>query len=1070
MNSLAFRLIDNRDKHRKKPRKCVRGFMFLTTLFSLAGCPTGLLYAIPSSNIVIQSPQLKQIEVIGTVVDSYGDPMPGVRVVIKDGGTSTGGGTDLEGNFRINVKSGDKLMLEVSFIGFKKQVVPIKIKNGKVDPIRIVLKEETTNLNEVVITGMFTRKKEGFTGSIVTVEGKDIKNMSTTNIAKVLSIVEPGLKIMDNISLGSDPNRLPDMRMRGQTTLPGGSAASSDAVSLQGEYDTYPNQPLLIMDGFEIDVQTLMDLDPDRVSSITILKDASATAIYGSRASNGVIVIETYAPKEGMLNVSYSGNFRMESPDLTGYNLMNAKDKIYTEHIAGLYSPNDINALRDYQNRLREVKRGVDTYWLSQPLRTSMQHRHAITLEGGSQALRYKLYAGVNFTPGIMKGSERNTQTTALDLSYRFDKLLMKNSVTVDNAVGQNSPYGNFSQYARLNPYLRPYGTNGEINKVMQTWNMLHLSSNIPYQVNNPLYNTTFHSLDRHSTFSIRSSFKLEYLPIDPLRLVADISVRKGMGKTEVFLPAQHTDFTNVVDPTLRGSFKRDQEEDLAYTVDLTASYNESFKDMHYVTGNLRYSLQETSSEIYGATATGFPNDAMDNILFGKRYNANPRGRESTTRLVGGVLTMGYSYKYKYSADFNLRVDGSSLFGSDNRFAPFWSAGAKWNINKEEMFKNLKWMSDLTLSVTYGITGTQGFSPYQSRYLYTYNNLMRPYISSDATGTELVALGNKNLKWQQAATWNFRLETSLLEGRLTARVEYYRKFTKNSLAQLTLAPSIGFASYPENIGSVENRGLEFNFSVIPYRDTSNEAYWVLTLNGAHNRDKLVKVSEALRRMNETNATNSTKTNAPLPQYQEGESLSRIWVMKSYGIDPTTGDEILVNRDGTLTSTYNAAELVPIGNTEPLWQGNINSSFNYKGFGLNLSFNYQFGGQVYNQTLVDKVENADLRYNVDKRVLTDRWQKPGDNAKYKRLTNSVGGADTKATSRFIMDNNIFRMSTISLTYRMDKKNTPFLKKSFVNSMRWGATVEDVFYLSTVKRERGLAYPFARQFALSLNVVF
>lgn len=1023
--------------------------------------------AVPSAVSMMQQQQSGVVK--GVVFDQDGFPLPGVNIHLK-GSKTVGTTTNMDGEFTLKVGKEKKVVLVCSFIGFTTQEISVQLKNGESDKIKIKMREDTKDLSEVVVTGMFDRRREGYTGSAVTVKGEELKKLSTTNIAKALSIIEPSFKIQENISIGSDPNALPDLRMRGQTTLPGGTVSTTDGVSLQGEYNTYPNQPLLLLDGFEIDVQTMMDLDPDRISSITILKDASATAIYGSRASNGVIVIETYAPKEGTINVSYNGNLRIETPDLTDYNLMGASDKLATELLAGMYSSSDLNALRDYQSRLREVKRGVDTYWLSQPLRTSIQQRHAVTLEGGSQALRYKLYAGMNFTPGVMKGSDRNTQTISLDLSYRFSKFLMKNSVTVDNAVGDNSPYGDFSEYAKLNPYLRPYGENGEINKVMQTWNMLYANSSSAYEVNNPLYNTTFNSLDRTTSFTIRNLFKLEYTPIDELRLTADISISKATGKTEVFKPAMHTDFNNVVDPTLRGSFMRDQDESFIYAIDLTASYNKAINNTHFLTGNFRYSVQENSSEVYGATATGFPNDQMDNILFGKKYNENLRGSESTSRLLGAVVTMGYSYQYKYSADFNLRVDGSSEFGKDNRFAPFWSAGLKWNAKKEKFLKDADWLNDLNLSVTYGVTGTQGFSPYQSRYLYTYSNLMRPYISSDATGAELVALGNRNLKWQQADTWNFRLEGSTFDGRLTARVEYYRKFTKNSLAQLTLAPSLGFSSYPENIGSVQNQGVEFNLSAIPYRDRRKDAYWIITVNGAHNTDKLVRISEALRKMNETNAENSMKNNTPLPQYQEGESLTRIWVMKSLGIDPVTGDEIFVKRDGTLTSEYDAAELVPIGNTEPDWQGNITSSFNYKGFGVNLAFGYQFGGQVYNQTLVDKVENADLRYNVDKRVLTDRWKNPGDIAKYKRLTNSVEGADTKASSRFIMDNNIFQLNTLSMTYRMDSKNTKFIQKSFISSMKWGVTMEDLFYWSTVKRERGLSYPFARQFALTLSIVF
>ena len=402
--------------------------------------------------------QTGKVEVTGVVIDEDSVPVAGAGVVLQ--GTTIGVSTDVDGNFRLEFDSRPDIVLEFSFIGMKTQEVKVSPRNGKAR-LEIVMEMDQNELDQVVVTGIFNRDLESYTGSVVTMKGEDIKKVSTTNIAKAISSIDPSFRVMDNFEMGSDPNRLPDMRMRGTSTLPGGAGASGDLVSLQGEYDTYPNQPLLMLDGFEIDVQTMADLDPDRIASITILKDASATAIYGSKASNGVIVIETLAPRPGAINVTYSGNVRVEIPDLTSYNLMNSEEKIQVEKLAGLYAENDLASQRDYQSRLREVRRGVDTYWLSQPLRTSVQHRHAITLEGGSQALRYKLYAGLNETPGVMKGSKRSTQTANLDLSYRFNKFLLKNSVTVDNAVGTNSPYGSFSQYAMLNPYLRPYDENG---------------------------------------------------------------------------------------------------------------------------------------------------------------------------------------------------------------------------------------------------------------------------------------------------------------------------------------------------------------------------------------------------------------------------------------------------------------------------------------------------------------------------------------------------------------------------------------------------------------------------------
>ena len=1026
-------------------------------ILALAGCffPIAALLA-----------QTGRVEVTGIVIDEESVPVAGAGVVLK--GTTIGVSTEADGTFRLEMESpGPEFVLEFSFIGMKTREVKVKPRDGKAD-MEVVLEMDQNELDQVVVTGIFNRRKESYTGSAVTMKGEDIKKVSTTNIAKAISVIDPSFRVMDNFEMGSDPNRLPDMRMRGTSTLPGGSSGSGDLVSLQGEYDTYPNQPLLMLDGFEIDVQTMADLDPDRIASITILKDASATAIYGSKASNGVIVIETLAPRPGAINVTYSGSVRVEIPDLSSYNLMNSEEKILVEKLAGLYPENDLASLRDYESRLREVRRGVDTYWLSQPLRTAVQHRHAVTLEGGSQALRYKLYAGLNETPGVMKGSKRSTQTASLDLSYRLSKFQLKNSVTVDNAVGTDSPYGSFSQYAMLNPYLRPYDEDGNVNKVMQTWNMLYSGSGNTYEIANPMYNATFHSLDRTTSLTIRELFKLEYRPADAWILQANVSLSKGISKDEVFRPGYHTAFNNVTDPTLKGDFSRAQSESFNYAIDFTAMYNKVFREKHYVTANLRYSVDQNQSETYGALVTGFPNDTMDHILFGQKYSENMTGSENTSRSIGGVLTAGYSYMYRYSFDATIRVDGSSQFGRDNRFAPFWSAGFKWDITNEPFMKSVEWMDDLVFATSYGITGTQGFAPYQSRQVYSYSDLMQYYLSSDATGIELVALGNDKLKWQQTATWNTRLELSLLKGRITARVEYYIKNTENSLAQITLAPSLGFSSYPANMGTLQNQGVELNIAFIPYRNEAKEAYWVISANGSHNRNKLTRISEALSRMNELNA--STESISPLPRYVEGQSTTAIWAVRSLGIDPSTGDEILLKRDGSVTSEYDPVDAVICGDTEPKWQGNVNTSFNYMGFGINLGFTYRFGGQMYNSTLVQKVENADLRYNADRRVLQLRWQNPGDVAQYKRLTNSANGSNTQQTSRFVMNENLFQMSSLSLTYRMDNNEYPFLRRLHISSMRWSFNMEDIFYLSSIKRERGTDYPFSRQFALSLNIVF
>ena len=1031
---------------------------------------TGLIFEISGKTIVIHRdpklptpPKAEKITIEGVVQDKEGHPLPGVTVIVK--GTQLGTASGPNGEFYIECPPSQHITLAFSFIGMKSREIAYTGQKF----VKVVLEEDLNEVQEVVVTGMFQRKKEGYTGSATTIKGEDLKKFSKTDIARTLSAIDPGFRIAENLEMGSNPNRLPDLRMRGQATLPTGSATTStDAVMLKGDYATYPNQPLLILDGFEITLQTMNDLDPDRVASITILKDAAATAIYGSKAANGVIVIETKAPEPGKMRVTYAGEIRVDMPDLSDYNLLNAAEKLEVERLAGYYDEEkDIEALQIYNHYLAEVKRGVNTYWLSQPLRTGVSHRHAVTLEGGDRALRYKLYAGMNNTAGVMKGSNRHTQTATLDLIYRINRFQLKNSVTVDNATGNESPYGSFREYTELNPYWRSTGENGEILKKITP--PITSYSGVFESVYNPLYNATFHTLDRTTDFSIRNLFQLEYRPVDALRLVGDLSIQKNNGENQVFRPAQHTAFDGISDPERRGDFQQTQSKGFTYKVDLTASYNNVFRGRHLVSLNARMTVEESQYNSYGALVTGFPNDKMDNVLFGKKYDEKMSGSESTNRAVGWVGSFNYSYDNRYSVDFNIRADGSSQFGSDNRFAPFWSAGVKWNIREEKFMQRAEFLSDLILRASYGTTGTQGFAPYQAQQLYTYGLLLKPYLASDATGAGLVGLGNPDLKWQQTSQTNFALEAGFLKGRITTRIEYFRKTTKNALTDISLAPSVGFATISENLGTIRNQGWEMMLSFIPYRNEARAAQWVVSLNGSHNTDKLVKISQALRHMNEQNA--GQLTDVPLPRYEEGQSLNRIWVVRSLGIDPANGQEIFVKRTtGKLTGVWSADDLIPYGNTEPFMEGNINCMFVYRGWGLTMSFNYRFGGQAYNATLIQKVENANLLFNADRRVLESRWKAPGDRANYKALTNAKNGSETKASSRFVMDENVLRFSSLTLTYRMDATNTKFLKKAPISSMTFNLGTADLFYLSTVKQERGLDYPFARQVSLSVNIAF
>ena len=358
--------------------------------------------------------------------------------------------------------------------------------------------------------------------------------------------------------------------------------------------------------------------------------------------------------------------------------------------------------------------------------------------------------------------------------------------------------------------------------------------------------------------------------------------------------------------------------------------------------------------------------------------------------------------------------------------------------------------------------------------MYNYANSMRIYQSSDVVGTLLYAMGNEDLKWQITDSYNIGLDLTMFKNLISGRFEYYYKYTKNTVLDYSLPPSMGFSSVKDNLGNILNQGYEFNLRIMPIRIPAKQMTLSFVANGSHNVNKIKKISNALKRRNDSelaeDPSNPNKLSRPLPRYVEGYSQSMIWAVQSLGIDPITGREIYLSRDGQRTSEWNAVDLVPCGDTEPDLAGTLSTNFTWRGLTFTVAARYQFGGQYYNKTLLDKVENANLRYNVDRRAYTDRWAAPGDLVAFKAVTTNVNGQQTKASSRFVMDNNELVLNVINLEYRFESRYEKFIKQMGLTSASVGLYMEDLFHLSTIKQERGITYPMSRQVSMSLSLTF
>ena len=397
----------------------------------------------------MDSTRVENREVRGKVIDEKKQPIPGVSVRL--GGTSMGTATDVDGKFKLLIPA-DTATLVVSFIGMKTEIVRIPRLRAGVEQkeLTIVLRDEDVRLEDVVVTGIFTRKKESFTGSASTYSAAELKTMGTQNILQGLKTLDPAFAILEDNQFGSDPNRLPNMEIRGKSSMSG----------LRDQLEADPNQPLFILDGFESTLAAINDLDINRVASITILKDAASTAIYGSKAANGVIVVETVKPEAGKLQVSYTGNMNLSIPDLSSYNLMNAREKLEFERLAGRYEPvnwsttNEIELTNLYSEKLKVIESGVDTYWLAEPLRVGVNQKHSLYVQGGEGNFLFGLGAGYNGISGVMEESDRAVMSGNIDLIYRVSKFQFSNKFSFSSTDYKN-PIVAFNEYARANPYYK---------------------------------------------------------------------------------------------------------------------------------------------------------------------------------------------------------------------------------------------------------------------------------------------------------------------------------------------------------------------------------------------------------------------------------------------------------------------------------------------------------------------------------------------------------------------------------------------------------------------------------------
>lgn len=1016
-------------------------------------------YVVEEGAVIVRKPERKArdyaiaeafelpglVEILVKLIDENGKPLQGAMVRIK--GLSRTYLSDASGQVLLKGVPVNSI-LTVSSLGYEEQTV----KTQAAGMLIVRLKSKVNDLNTLEInTGISKRSKESFTGAASVYTGAELKAVGNRNILQSLKSLDPAFVEVTNNLQGSNPNRLPTFEIRGRTSI--------STANLNDQFSSDPNQPLFILDGFESTLQAIYDLDINRVAAVTILKDAASTALYGAKAANGVVVVETKRPVPGDLRFTYAGDFGLDIPDLSSYNLMNATEKLQYEKLSGVYNPVGVTAQQNeakYNYRLSEVQRGVNTYWLGEPVQAAFSNRHSLQMSGGNQDLM--LNGGVRFAnqPGVLKGSSRNTWGANVGVTYRKKKLNVQNLLSLSSTTAKESPYGSFAVFASANPYYRKYNDDGSIRK--------QLDSLYNPKALNPLYDAMLYSINEKKSFDFTNNLQAIYTISPEWRVQAGLMVGKGNATSVDFVPPDHSSFVGTPD-NQKGRYTNSREETNTYSGNVTVTYAKVIGKSQ-VTATVRGDIQQQSSTVVGFSAVGFPagTDGSPAFATGFAPYSTPQSNISKARSIGTLASINYVFDQRFMIDGVYRLDGASVFGSNKLFKPFASAGAGWNIHREHFMRRVNWISLLKLRGNIGFTGNENLGQFSSVSLYTFSTGIS---NTFGQGLTLSGLGNPSLDWQKTLQGSYGIDFAFKNNRISGSLEYFRKRTDPLAvgAAGTLASSAGVnQNYVINLGHLTTKGWNFNLRVSPVYNLKDRIIWTVGVTGSNHTSTYGGFSDRLAELNKKEQSNKT-----LNRYYDGYSPDDMWAVVSRGIDPTTGLEVFQKKNGALTFDYDPADIVKVGNSRPEAEGTINTSFTYKAFTAGTVIRYVINGYVFNTALYQKVENTGqysqaINSNLDKRALYERWQKAGDLAKFQGIANT---ASTPMSSRFIQKDTHFAGESINLSWR---SSAGWIRSVGLQSLAFSFYLNDIFRFESILSERGIQYPYARTVSFSVNASF
>lgn len=989
--------------------------------------------------------------VTGRVVDDNNEPLIGVTV--RQGKNGPVAVTDLDGRYTIRLSKKGSKSLTYSYVGMKPVTEQV---NGR-SSINITLAQDAVALDDVVVVGAYgtAEKREDLVGSMYQVTSADLMNLPQQRLDAMLDGLIPGLTVGPNSDSPDSPRMRYNTRIRGESSL----SASNEPLWVIDGVPIYTGGHTSIIPGMNVSVSPLSFLNPDDIQSMTVLKDASATAIYGADGSNGVILVTTKRGQEGKVQTSFNVQYGISKIDKsTKFKVLNAAQYMELAKESYINGGNDMRYF-PYQDNDMNSYSTTDTDWSDVFYDAGHTFQANLSLRGGTEKSKFYISGAYYENEGTVKGNKQQRLSVRTNNDFKFLQKLTA-SVGLQASYNNNDMFNPGHDYYQELPIFSPYNADGS----MRLYNTMISGSNpdgSPKWVTSRYLNSVAEreeNIDNQKAWYLTGNFQLRWDILDGLAYTGQFGIDYQSRHSEEY--NARTNWTGM-SPSEGpyGYSERMSFEATNWTTVHRVNFSRTFNEKHKVEALFGFEAGSRDYITIGATGKGFINDNVQDVTYAnERKGSNSSSRVRKMSFIGQA---SYAFDRRYYIIANARRDGNSDFGSDVRWAKFGSVGVSWNVNNEKWYP-FRWMDVFKLSASYGVDGNSRLGSQQALGLYSYGN---SYSYGGEVGGVQSGVANSKLSWETTHKWNYRLRMRFL-GRFDIELEGYHNQTKNLLTNLDTSRTTGDTRVYRNVGEILNEGFEVTITtdnILPSHEGGFS--WTTSFNLSHNKNKLLKLYNGIQKNMGTGSTT----------WKEGYDTSTWYLVRWAGVDPRDGAPMWYDKNGNITRTFSSADRVTYGSPSPDFTGGMTNTLSYKGFTLRFMLNYTFGG--YAMSSFGSRSNYD-GYNIRSQNQSvnqlDRWQNPGDLAINPKPIWDVSTQSGMNSTRFLYKKDCIRLQNLVFTYQLPQK---FIKRIGMNGASVSFIGDNLFvWTPDHKKDRNSyktcmsGFPTERTLSLSLMTTF